>query len=98
MSTALDDLRGLIIRDNKLLAPIDTTMLGRVAARLEYLELMQPHSRIRDTRKGEWPEVAQMIHRWDGEEWWSHMFGGQHDDCWKEDHLWLPAPPPPADD
>lgn len=69
---------------------------------IEANQIAQPlaaRCRVRDTEEGMWPEPCQEILRWtDDGEWQLHYFGGQHDDCWEEDHLWLPAPPPPSDD
>ncbi len=69
----------------------------RAAAGL-ILKYEESERAVRDTRKGEWPEPMQEILRWRDDEWYHHHFAGSHKDCWKEDHLWLPAPPPPTDD
>lgn len=97
-SKTLDDLRGLIIRDSGL-APLDITMLGRVEARLEYVEMAlrseQAKHRVRDTRKGEWPDEGQRMQVWDECEWspWIHVDDAEGFDG----RYWLPAPPPPEE-
>ena len=64
---------------------------------VEVAKLKDLH-RPRDTRKGEWPEAGQMIHRWDGEEGGWNVYHGKHEDCWNNHIYWLPAPPSPEGD
>lgn len=53
--------------------------------------------RVRDTRKGEWPEDRSPILRWSTTV--SRWVPDIADDRYRETGmLWLPAPPPPADD
>ena len=100
-STVLDDLRGLIVHDDSGLAPLDITMLGRVSKRLEHLEMMLRHEqdkyRVRDTRKGEWPQDNQEVHVWHdtGFQWHAHNY---MTDWSMPGEFWLPAPPPPTND
>jgi putative ubiquitin-RnfH superfamily antitoxin RatB of RatAB toxin-antitoxin module len=58
--------------------------------------------RIRDTRKGEWPELGQHIHIWKCYEWCSHVYRTEMPGAlWglkSQFSRWLPAPPPPSDD
>lgn len=51
--------------------------------------------RVRDTRKGEWPEEGQRMQVWDECEWspWIHVDNAEGFDG----RYWLPAPPPPEE-
>ena len=97
MSDILVELSNLIVRDDSGLAPLDITMLGRVAGHLEHLGMMLRHEeskqRIRDTRKGEWPSAGTRNIWWDDGRWRASRPKMIHGDI----HLWLPAPPPPTE-
>ena len=112
MTELLDQLRDLIVDRDSPLPPESILTLSGAYDRLRYLELvhdcvkleeLQDKHRIRNTRKGEWPEEGQRVHYWDGDEWWSWQYGRESeafDGLWATDcqRLWLPAPPPPNKD
>lgn len=103
-SKALDNLRGIIARDDNGLVPLDIIKLGHVAAWLEHIEMMLRHDQskhiVKDTHKGEWPEEGQRHLIWLESDWFTHTYlaDNQGGMLGKHGFRWLPAPPPPTDD
>lgn len=74
-------------------------LASKLGDALQIITNLEDLHRVRDTRKGEWPDEGERVHSWDGDEWWSWQHGPEAKgfDGELKYHFWLPAPPPPTE-